>query len=81
MFDKVFVANRGTVARRIVRACTALGVDSVAAYSDVDAAAPHLAEASATARLVGYRAEDTYANAAAMLRAAQAAGADALHPG
>ena len=81
MFQRVFIANRGAVARRIVRACVKLGVDSVAAYADIDADAPHLAEATATARLPGYLAADTYLNAERLLAAAKAAGADALHPG
>ena len=81
MFQRVFIANRGAVARRVVRACAKLGVDSVAAYADIDADAPHLAEATATARLPGYLAADTYLNAERLLAAAKAAGADALHPG
>ena len=81
MFDRVFVANRATVARRVVRACRELGVDSVAAYADIDAAAPHLAEATATARLPGYRAHDTYLNATRLIQAAKQSHCEALHPG
>lgn len=81
MFKRVFIANRGAVAGRIVRACAAVGAESVAAYSDIDAAAPHLEAATATARLPGYRPEDTYLNAPALIAAAQARQADALHPG
>ena len=81
MFKRVFVANRGAVAGRIVRACEALGIDSVAAFSDIDAQAPHLQAATATARLPGYLAADTYLNGQALIAAAGAAGADALHPG
>ena len=81
MFHRVFIANRGAVAGRIVRACSNLGVGSVAAYSDIDADAPHLEAATATARLPGYLPEDTYLNAPAIVAAARAAGADALHPG
>ncbi len=81
MFHRVFIANRGAVAARIVRACSDLGVGSVAAYSDIDAEAPHLEAATATARLPGYLPEDTYLNVPAIVAAARAAGADALHPG
>ena len=81
MFRRVFIANRGAVARRIVRACDELGIGSVAAYADIDAQAPHLAEATASARLPGYRAADTYLNSDAVIAGAKAAGADALHPG
>ena len=81
MFRRVFIANRGAVARRIVRACDAVGCESVAAYADIDAAAPHLAEATATARLPGYLATDTYLNQERLIAEARAAGAEALHPG
>ena len=81
MFSRVFVANRATVARRVVRACNDLGLESVAAYADIDAAAPHLAEATGTARLPGYTAAATYLNADQVIAAAKASGADALHPG
>ena len=81
MFKRVFVANRGAVARRLVRACDELGIESVAAYADIDAAAPHLAEATTTARLPGYLPADTYLNAERLVALAKAANADALHPG
>ncbi|MCY3620560.1 MAG: biotin carboxylase [Gammaproteobacteria bacterium] len=81
MFDRVFIANRATVARRVVRACEALGVATVAAYADIDSAAPHLAEATDTARLPGYLAADTYLNGAKLIELAHEAGCDALHPG
>ena len=81
MFSRVFIANRAAVARRVVGACAKLGIGSVAAYADIDAESPHLAEASATARLPGYLAADTYLNADKLIAAARAAGADALHPG
>ena len=81
MFKRVFIANRGAVAARVVRACDAVGAESVAAYSDIDAEAPHLAAATAAARLPGYLPQDTYLNATAIIAAAQAHKADALHPG
>ena len=81
MFSRVFIANRATVARRVVRACNDLGLESVAAYADIDAAAPHLAEATGTARLPGYTAAATYLNAEQVIAAAKASDADALHPG
>ena len=81
MFNRVFVANRATVARRVVRACDSLGVETVAAYADIDSASPHLAEATATARLPGYLAADTYLNRAKLIELARDSGCDALHPG
>ena len=81
MFDRVFVANRAAVARRVVRACEELGVETVAAYADIDSASPHLAEATATARLPGYLATDTYLNGAKLIELAREARCDAVHPG
>ncbi|MEM8767816.1 MAG: biotin carboxylase N-terminal domain-containing protein [Pseudomonadota bacterium] len=81
MFRKVLVANRGAIARRVIRACHELRLESVAVYSDADAGAPYLAEASEALNLPGERAADTYLNVEALLAAADAAGADALHPG
>ena len=81
MFDRVFVANRAAVARRVVRACDKLGVETVAAYADIDGDSPHLAEATATARLPGYLAADTYLNGAKLIKLAREAGCDAVHPG
>ena len=81
MFDRVFVANRATVARRVVRACDKLGIETVAACADIDSASPHLAEATATARLPGYLAADTYLNGARLIELAREAGCDAVHPG
>ncbi|MEE8244283.1 MAG: biotin carboxylase N-terminal domain-containing protein [Pseudomonadales bacterium] len=80
-FTKVFIANRGAIARRIVRACSELGLETVAAYSEADRDAPHLAEASESAALRGMRAEETYLNREALLAALETSGADALHPG
>ncbi len=81
MFRRVLIANRGAIARRVVAACTALGIETVAVFSDADADAPHLAEASASFRLPGERAADTYLNQRALLAALESSGADAVHPG
>lgn len=81
MFHKVLIANRGAIARRVVRACDALGIASAAVYSEPDAGAPHLAEAGEAIALAGERAEHTYLNADALLAAMERCGADAVHPG
>ena len=81
MFTKVLIANRGAIARRVVRACNALGIASVAVYSEADAGAPYLQEASEALPLRGNSAADTYLNVPALLECLQASGADALHPG
>ncbi len=81
MFRKVLVANRGAIARRVIRACDGLGIASVAVYSDADAGAPYLAEAGEACRLPGERAAGTYLNPDLLLEAAKRTGADAVHPG
>jgi len=78
---RVLAANRGEIARRIFRACRRSGVGCVAVFSDPDTAAPHVAEADAAVRLPGSSPADTYLNAPALVAAARAAGADAVHPG
>jgi propionyl-CoA carboxylase alpha chain len=75
---RVLVANRGEIARRVFATCRRLGVGTVAVYTDPDAGAPHVAEADARVRLA--RTND-YLNAEAIIAAAHAAGADAVHPG
>jgi propionyl-CoA carboxylase alpha chain len=75
---RVLVANRGEIARRVFATCRRLGLGTVAVYTDPDAAAPHVAEADARVRLE--RTND-YLNAEAIIAAARAAGADAVHPG
>ncbi|MEO3814153.1 biotin carboxylase N-terminal domain-containing protein [Sphaerisporangium sp. B11E5] len=81
MIRRLLVANRGEIARRIFRTCRALGVETVAVFSDADAAAPHAAEADHAVRLPGTRPADTYLSVPSILAAARAAGADAVHPG
>jgi propionyl-CoA carboxylase alpha chain len=78
---RVLAANRGEIARRIFRSCRRSGIGCVAVFSDPDAGAPHVAEADAAVRLPGSSPADTYLNAPALVAAALAAGADAVHPG
>src|SRR6201991_4707832 len=75
---RVLVANRGEIARRVFATCRRLGLGTVAVYTDPDAAAPHVAEADARVRLPN---TNDYLNAEAIIAAARAAGADAVHPG
>jgi propionyl-CoA carboxylase alpha chain len=75
---RVLVANRGEIARRIFATCRRLGLGTVAVYTDPDAGAPHVAEADARVRLPQV---NDYLNVEALIGAARAAGADAVHPG
>src|SRR5581483_6187082 len=81
MIQRLLVANRGEIARRVLSTCRALGIETVAVHSDPDEHAPHVREADAAVRLPGATASRTYLDAARIVEAARAAGADAVHPG
>jgi 3-methylcrotonyl-CoA carboxylase alpha subunit len=81
MFQKILVANRGEIARRIFRACRELAVGAVAVYSEVDGEAGWVREADESYPLPGFTAVETYLNQNAILDIATAVGAEAIHPG
>jgi len=81
MFSKILIANRGEIARRIADACRALSVKTVAVYSDADAGAPHVKAADEAVRIGGPLPRESYLDADAVLAAAKATGAQAIHPG
>jgi acetyl-CoA carboxylase biotin carboxylase subunit len=78
---KVLVANRGEIAVRILRACRAEGLATVAVYSDADRRDPHVRMADEAVPLGGTSPTETYLSFAKLLAAAKATGADAVHPG
>jgi len=81
MFSRLLIANRGEIAVRIARTCKELGVQAVAVYSDPDSGARHVACADDAVRLPGRAPADTYLDGAAVIAAAHATGAEAIHPG
>ncbi|WP_032369695.1 acetyl/propionyl/methylcrotonyl-CoA carboxylase subunit alpha [Rhodococcoides fascians] len=81
MLNKVLVANRGEIARRVFTTCRAEGIDTVAVFSDADAASPHVREADSAVRLPGQSPSETYLRGELIIAAAVQAGADAVHPG
>ncbi len=81
MFRRLLVANRGEIAARILRACRAMGIETVAVHSTADADSPHLKLADRTVCVGGPRAAESYLNIDAILQAAEQTGCQALHPG
>jgi acetyl-CoA carboxylase biotin carboxylase subunit len=81
MFKRILIANRGEIAVRIIRACRELGIESVAVYSEADRAALHVREADHAVAIGPSPAAQSYLNTDAILAAARATAADAVHPG
>jgi len=77
----VLIANRGEIARRIMRTCRELSVTTVAVFSDADSEAPFVHEADTAVRLPGTSSADTYLRGELLIAAALRSGADAIHPG
>jgi geranyl-CoA carboxylase alpha subunit len=80
-FTKILVANRGEIALRVMRTAHALGYRTVAVYSQADAQAPHVMAADQAVAIGPAAPAQSYLNIAALIDAARASGADAVHPG
>ena len=80
-FDSLLVANRGEIACRVIRTARALGLRTIAVFSDADADAPHVALADDAVRIGPAPAGDSYLKAQAIFDAARLSGAAAIHPG
>ncbi len=80
-FSKILIANRGEIACRVIRTARDMGYRTVAVYSDADAGALHVAEADEAVRIGPPPVRESYLSVEALLAAAKATGADAVHPG
>ncbi|TSD55423.1 acetyl/propionyl/methylcrotonyl-CoA carboxylase subunit alpha [Aeromicrobium piscarium] len=80
-FSRVLIANRGEIARRIIRACRDVGLVSIAVYADADADAAFTREADESVRIGPTPASESYLSIEAILDAARRTGAEAVHPG
>ncbi|HXW76538.1 MAG TPA: biotin carboxylase N-terminal domain-containing protein, partial [Candidatus Eremiobacteraceae bacterium] len=80
-FGSVLIANRGEIAVRIARTCRAMGIRTIAIYSDADARAPHVSICDEAVRVGPAPARESYLRIDAVIQAALDTQADAIHPG
>jgi len=81
MFNKILIANRGEIACRVIETARAMGVKTVAVYSDADAGARHVAMADEAVHIGGPAPADSYLKGDTIIAAAKATGAEGIHPG
>jgi len=81
MFRKILIANRGEIACRVIRTARRLGIATVAVYSDADRDALHVRQADEARRIGPPPARESYLDGEAIIAAARASGAEAIHPG
>jgi len=81
MFQRILIANRGEIALRVIRACHDLGVEAVCVFSEADRGAPYLDVADAAICIGPPKSADSYLKMEMIMRAAEAADVDAIHPG
>ncbi|MFC9599192.1 acetyl/propionyl/methylcrotonyl-CoA carboxylase subunit alpha [Peribacillus butanolivorans] len=80
-FKKVLIANRGEIARRIIRTCNKEGIQTVAVYSEADAEAPYVSEATEAVCIGPAQAKKSYLDIEKVIQIAKETHADAIHPG
>lgn len=81
LLKKVLIANRGEIARRIIKTCNRLNIDTVAVYSDADSEAPFVNEATEAIHIGDSQAKKSYLDIEKIMNAAKEANVDAIHPG
>lgn len=81
MLDSVLIANRGEIARRIIRTARRMGIETIAVYSDADARALYVEEADRSVHIGPAPARESYLDIARILEAARRTGAASVHPG
>lgn len=80
-FDRILIANRGEIAQRVIKSCTALGIETVAVYSTADAQSPYVDMATTSVCIGPPAANQSYLKTETILEAAHTTGAQAIHPG
>jgi acetyl-CoA carboxylase biotin carboxylase subunit len=80
-FTKILIANRGEIALRVMRTCRAMGISTVAVYSDADARALHVRFGDEAVHIGAAPSKDSYLNIEKIIEAARRTGAEAIHPG
>jgi acetyl-CoA carboxylase biotin carboxylase subunit len=81
LLSSVLIANRGEIARRVIRACRALGIRAIAVFSEADAGWPHVKDADQAVAIGPARARESYLSIERIIDAARRTGAQAVHPG